>query len=843
MKNQNPQDILNEILLRMKYDSSKTLTENKKFVFEQPVDFESLPETVMPGFVKLSKEQEIPNWEAIRSPNNKILYVPKGTVVNELFSSDDWDLGPNSAWYTSPSSSLKYWLGKDRGGLGNSKTDSWVPDDFRGVFKIGSVKRFTTPDGQTFGVRLTHPELAKFKSYEQVYAAEPNPYGWTFGGYYNIATNKPYNLSPDKSKIVAGKSEVVQDIMDDLYPRNKEQIELFQKFLNFYYPTWYNGKALNQYDQFFGTMGPKTKEMFSKKDVQQSWNLFLKGYGTTLSNSGFPKMAEPPKNDRSYYYAGNTRHEYDIAQYDKQKNEWYNKFINNFGEEFFRYYFPDVARQIDMGRGSEQQKQYEKELEELNKQYPYYGVVDDPDTIRTNPTTEAYRKEYQSKLKQLKDKYKLTRFDSDDFETETTTDMEIPKGSKKIIFESIPTDDFNNFKSSFVIDPLIGELSLQDFFYTKYPIIFNRSLKNTLKSFTLPPPHNDLIFKRKIYKMSGELNIDTTTFYANSGGKLIKYVPRDFQIPTWWDTYGDKILMVGSILIAFLGPETWPFLAAAFALDALAVADAIRKGDNEGAKLAALLAFVPFAGKMLVGTTKAEYQILAQKFAKASTSDDVARIMSALSEEELKMVKSAQELGDIQGLAKNAEVRKAIKNESKLIKGMPIKVKQRIGIQLGVVAGALTVTIPDILAQNFEDMDRQQRINLILKKAQETGVFTEDELKQLQELYTKKFVTDQKQDFIDELNKKKKLLENKKQEIVKQAENEEVEAVKKAGEELSNFFDSLIKSMDETTKLIDAEGTTTPNEKDKPIINTLKSELTSVQNNVKNLELENNIQK
>jgi hypothetical protein len=35
MKNQNPQDILNEILLRMRYNSSKTLSENKEIILEQ----------------------------------------------------------------------------------------------------------------------------------------------------------------------------------------------------------------------------------------------------------------------------------------------------------------------------------------------------------------------------------------------------------------------------------------------------------------------------------------------------------------------------------------------------------------------------------------------------------------------------------------------------------------------------------------------------------------------------------------------------------------------------------------------------------------------------------------
>ena len=35
MKNQNPQEILNEILLRMRYDSSKTLSENKEIILEQ----------------------------------------------------------------------------------------------------------------------------------------------------------------------------------------------------------------------------------------------------------------------------------------------------------------------------------------------------------------------------------------------------------------------------------------------------------------------------------------------------------------------------------------------------------------------------------------------------------------------------------------------------------------------------------------------------------------------------------------------------------------------------------------------------------------------------------------
>ena len=32
MKNQNPQDILNEILLCMMYDASKTLSENKEII-------------------------------------------------------------------------------------------------------------------------------------------------------------------------------------------------------------------------------------------------------------------------------------------------------------------------------------------------------------------------------------------------------------------------------------------------------------------------------------------------------------------------------------------------------------------------------------------------------------------------------------------------------------------------------------------------------------------------------------------------------------------------------------------------------------------------------------------
>jgi hypothetical protein len=35
MSNQNPQDILNEILLCMRYDSSKTLSENREIILEQ----------------------------------------------------------------------------------------------------------------------------------------------------------------------------------------------------------------------------------------------------------------------------------------------------------------------------------------------------------------------------------------------------------------------------------------------------------------------------------------------------------------------------------------------------------------------------------------------------------------------------------------------------------------------------------------------------------------------------------------------------------------------------------------------------------------------------------------
>lgn len=724
MKNQNTKDILEEILLRMKYDSSKTLTENKKLIFEQPVDYENLPAPVMPGFVQLTPEQEIEGWEAIRTPDNKILYVPEGTVVTGLWSSEDWDL---STWMADRKGAIYVYASVERGGKGNDRTDPWIPVDMRGVFKIGSVKTFKTPDGQEYGCRFNNPKIPK--TWDAFYRMDPQPYSWQFSNYYNTSTNKSYNLSPDKSKIVSGESEVVQEIMDDLYPRNKEQVELFQKFLNFYYPTWYNGSTLSQSDKFFGTMGQKTKGMFDKKEVQESWNLFLNGYGTALSNSGFPKMAEPPKNDRSYYYAGNTRHEIDILQYEKQKNEWFGKFINNFGEEFFRYYFPDEARKMDIGRGAKQNAEYEKELEALKKQYPI--LFDNKSESATlNPNYDNIAKEFNEKVKKLQEKYKLTKFNPDNYQTITTgrgnpnnsyftyvTDIEIPKGSKITNFDGdSTTTNFETFKNSFVIDPLIGELQLQDFWSTTYKSIFNKHLENTVMSFTLPPPHNDLTYKRKIYRTGGKLYITIDKFYTNIGGKITEYVARDFREPTWWDKYGDKILLVGSLVVSILGPQTWPFIIGAVAIDAVAAADAYRQGNIEGAKLAALLALVPILGKLAIRTTKAEYDLLSKKFIDATTKDDVARIMSELSEDELKLVKSAQELGDIQGILNNAEVKSAIKKGSDQIKGMPTKLKQRIGVELVTAGSILLTSLPDIRAEALEGKTRVSAYNYLLKQ-------------------------------------------------------------------------------------------------------------------------------
>lgn len=94
MENQNPQDILNEILLRMRYDSSKTLSENKEIILEQG-GYYYTPAGQLVGYPgtnnsNISAKEIYPNITNNKYPQtadfNKIQTALVGRNINKIVS-------------------------------------------------------------------------------------------------------------------------------------------------------------------------------------------------------------------------------------------------------------------------------------------------------------------------------------------------------------------------------------------------------------------------------------------------------------------------------------------------------------------------------------------------------------------------------------------------------------------------------------------------------------------------------------------------------------------------------------------------------------------------------------
>ena len=160
MKNQNPQDILNEILLRMRYDSSKTLSENKEIILEQgsadininrknqeqlSQSSETIKQQLRPGEVDVSNEyMKVPGHIAISSPGNTYIWIPKESKYT-LFSGSKDD--------------FKY---MDWSQVKKIPTYKQLIT----LLKPGTLKSFTTPSGEKyFYVPKINPEFGDLKLY------------------------------------------------------------------------------------------------------------------------------------------------------------------------------------------------------------------------------------------------------------------------------------------------------------------------------------------------------------------------------------------------------------------------------------------------------------------------------------------------------------------------------------------------------------------------------------------------------------------------------------------------------------------------------------------------------
>jgi hypothetical protein len=116
----------------------------------------------------------------LKNPNGDMFYVPKGTkVLNTFEKGDRWDDG------------LKNWVDKVKGGLGNAKTNAWLPKDSMNVVGwvslfphlLGSVAQFKTPNGEIYSTFFVNEDLQKVKTWVEFNNMEPNLRGWKMVSY------------------------------------------------------------------------------------------------------------------------------------------------------------------------------------------------------------------------------------------------------------------------------------------------------------------------------------------------------------------------------------------------------------------------------------------------------------------------------------------------------------------------------------------------------------------------------------------------------------------------------------------------------------------------------------
>lgn len=126
----------------------------------------------------------------LKNPYGDMFYVPKGTkVLNTFEKGDRWD------------DSLKNWVDKSKGGIGNAKTDAWLPKDSMNVVGwvslfphlLGSVSQFKTPNGEIYSTFFVNEDLQNIKTWKEFYDLKPNLRGWKMVSY-RTANGKTFKI-------------------------------------------------------------------------------------------------------------------------------------------------------------------------------------------------------------------------------------------------------------------------------------------------------------------------------------------------------------------------------------------------------------------------------------------------------------------------------------------------------------------------------------------------------------------------------------------------------------------------------------------------------------------------
>jgi len=756
MKNQNPQEILNEILLRMNYDLSKTLTENKVLVEQSNLN---------PPYKR--KETSRQRQDIFDNYNNQFgetyrKFLELDRQADKLTRINEFD----RYW--------KYWNELKK----NVVVDSYLQEDEDVIRKI--INRLFTINGNNVINKKTVVSKNGLNGY--YYNGNGNlifninkPFGGvpadfyikskglktvgnnyelpskiTTSEYYNILNQ--YNVSSGLQKLTTTNDIKIKDVTNDI-----DSTKQFQDWLDFYKPGWLKGGSLNKNtDLGYGNFGPNTKAAYEKYKYDFSMYGLLYGYNEILRKYGI-------NDEKSAAFEPWPSEEFE--KFKSEMSDFKNQFKDYFGEEVFKIYFPEDAKK-------EQQKQiedyalfveseYQNELTELKKKFgirndmvsPYNTGLAGKELQDYNVKYQktigncAYNPEYCKALKDLEFKYKKTKFSSENL-IEVDDNVEVPKNSTLTRYSTGDFKNIESIKNAFVTNLSDNELKSfiapSNFTPSNQPQINSPGYKGLgdtnfawiwklvegeIKSIVLEPPFDDVVWKRMLWydKSKDNYILKDGFWFKNEFGTYVEYNKNFLWDSTFWERNKSFILGLASMVISIFGPQTWPILLASAAFDLASSYDDLKEGNNVGAAVGVIFAAIPFISKGMFTYSTSEINKVVSKFKNVKTESQFNTVYTKLPENEKRIFKEAFEIDKekLNAAVKKAKadpnvIKTAIKTTPKLNKGtldLSMRLKRNLS-EVGMVLSVMALSSPIKNTQKFIGKKKEELIKYLFDSTQ-----------------------------------------------------------------------------------------------------------------------------
>lgn len=701
MKNQNPQEILNEILLRMKYDSSMTLSENKKILSEQPQMSPTQPFDLNMYYYDINGNRK-----------------KKESIINQI------PTGAKEARALYP----------------NAKSLNDLPT-YRPTLNLSTKTQPT----QKQAVTTKLPEF-------------------------------DYNK-----------------------PKTSEDTKKFQDWLDIYYPTWYNNGKLNK-GQGYGVFGPSTTNAWNNETIKMDW------YNNGGTQKSFNKILQKynlkyPFNFKNLDKSGKyiSTDSYLTQQLYGQPSGEYEAFVEdlkNVKNEILKIDQDTYNRLFPI-------KPESKPIAKFDR--PGVSYRDATTLVRPNMLSPEELAQNQEIAQKVAIRNKRVEYDS------VVGKIELP-GDAVVEYWDFLNDlnSYEKFKKN-IIDLDGTSVNLFSFFRPEF---------KGIKSFKLSRKGVDLNFKLIVqnYGFQGFGILDPQ-------GKPYYYNKWDFIKKTDWEEIGPDILNWGSVILAVLGPATWPLLLVSAGMDLYAAKMQAEQGDTAGSKLSALLAFTPFVGKLAVKVPTKTAQNLSRIFAAAKTEQEVLDIVSKLSKEELTTLKTIKELGDINTITKtaqNPEVKQAIKTSAKSVTGVKTPlILGRAGFEITSALASIKIMWPELKKQAEDSANRLQALQSVFLTLSKSTIFTEEESKELERIGTESLVNKKFADLKNEIDKGVKIYDQKINQLKEEINKKESSVVDEGYNNFLNYVASAKLFTETTLENIEKTGSIEKDESDKTSVKLL----------------------